>query len=83
MGPGTQLGAAGTQIHIFDFSGPEKVLYASWGGPWGCPGVTRHLAPDQNRRVSIISISATFLTLHAYLASFHAYFTHDSHAYFV
>ena len=31
MGAGTQLGAAGTQIHIFDFSGPKKTLYASWG----------------------------------------------------
>ena len=43
MGPGTQLGAAGTQIHIFDFSGAKKVLYASWGVPggWG------HLAPTK------------------------------------
>ena len=80
MGPGTQLGAAGTQIHIFDFSGPKKVLYTSWGGnrglPSGCPGVAvGHPSPrpEQNRRVSIISISAT---LHAYFASFRAYFTH-------
>ena len=79
MGPGTQLGAAGTQIHIFDFSGPKKVLYASWGAALGYPSPR----PEQNRRVSIISISATFLTLHAYFASFHAYFTHDLHAYFL
>ena len=43
MGAGTQLGVAGTQIEIFDFGSPEKVLYASWGvalgSPWGRRGV--------------------------------------------
>ena len=47
MGPGTQLGAAGTQIHIFDFSGPKKVLYYSWGGDRGLPWGTHHLAPNK------------------------------------
>ena len=81
MGAGTQLGAAGTQIHIFDFSGPKKVLYTSWGvalggrpggSTWGHPSPR----PEQNRRVSVFSISASFPNLYAYFASFHAYFTH-------
>ena len=38
MGAGTQLGVAGTQIEIFDFLGPKKVLYSSRGVPWVCPG---------------------------------------------
>ena len=37
MGAGTQLGVAATQIEIFDFWGPKKVLYASRGVPGGCP----------------------------------------------
>ena len=48
MGAGTQLGVAGTQIEIFDFLGPKKVLYASGGvALGGRRGVSHHLAPTK------------------------------------